>query len=163
MIKTKLRRKLVFRAPSPNECDTLWQLALRSKQHWGYDDDFINACRDELKVTPEKLAEPQNTYRIGIVEETIVGFYCLTDLQGKAGEVDALFLDPKFIGKGLGKYFWEDLIATGKQLGFSHFTIDSEPYAEQFYLKMGAIKVGETPSGSIEGRCIPQLEFQLSA
>jgi len=36
--------------------------------------------------------------------------------------------------------------------------IDADPNAEGFYLKMGAERVGESPSGSIPGRMLPLLQ-----
>ncbi|WP_245700178.1 hypothetical protein [Geodermatophilus siccatus] len=38
----------------PNEADALSRLALRSKGHWGYDEEFLAACRVELTLQPEQ-------------------------------------------------------------------------------------------------------------
>jgi hypothetical protein len=34
-------------------------------------------------------------------------------------------------------------------------SIDADPNAEAFYLAMGAVRIGQTPSGSIPGRVLP--------
>ncbi len=34
-----------IRAARPGEADALSALCLRSKAHWGYDDDFLERCR----------------------------------------------------------------------------------------------------------------------
>ena len=38
------------------ECDHLTDLAFRSKAYWGYSSEFMQACREELAVTPDKMA-----------------------------------------------------------------------------------------------------------
>jgi len=37
----------------------LSNLAFRSKAHWGYSDEFMAACRDELTYSSEKIHAPQ--------------------------------------------------------------------------------------------------------
>lgn len=153
--------KIHFRQPNPEDAEALWQLALRSKQHWGYDDDFMDACREELKVSSEKLVDPKFVFRAGFVENRLAGFFCLEQLATGEGEIDALFIDPDFIGYGFGRIFWQDLLSTAKQYQLSCLSIASDPYAEPFYLKMGAEKVGEISSGSILDRVLPLMRIAL--
>ncbi|TCT06419.1 hypothetical protein EDC22_1111 [Tepidamorphus gemmatus] len=40
-------------------------------------------------------------------------------------------------------------------------SVDSDPFAEGFYLAMGAQRVGEAPSGAIAGRMLPRLAKRL--
>ena len=40
----------MIRDASPGDCEALSALAFSSKAHWGYDDAFMAACRDELTV-----------------------------------------------------------------------------------------------------------------
>lgn len=152
---------LQFRQPQPEEADALWQLALRSKQYWGYDAGFMDACQEELKVSSEKLADSKYVFRAGFMDDKLAGFFCLEKLATKDAEIDALFVDPDFIGHGFGRAFWQDLVSTAKRHKFSCLSIASDPFAEPFYLKMGAEKVGEIASGSIPGRVLPLLSFQL--
>lgn len=48
-----------------------------------------------------------------------------------------------------------------RALGLSSLLIDADPNAEGFYLRMGAERVGEVPSGSISGRMLPLLRYGL--
>lgn len=43
---------MILRAARADEVDGLTALAFRSKAFWGYDDTFMAACRDELRVDP---------------------------------------------------------------------------------------------------------------
>ena len=67
-------RIIEFRQPAPGECDLLWQIALNAKRYWGYDEAFMQSCRDELKVTPEKLQSRKFYYNLGEYEGSVCGF-----------------------------------------------------------------------------------------
>jgi GNAT superfamily N-acetyltransferase len=132
---------------------------MRSKAHWGYDEDFMQRCREELQIlgaecdgTRVKLAETGNR---------LVGFYKISGTGG-AGRLDALFVDPHYIGHGAGKLLLSDARTTARGLGMSSLTLDSDPHAASFYDRMGAIRTGEAASGSIEGRVLPQYRFELA-
>lgn len=42
----------VLRPAGPDEAAAISALALRSKAHWGYDEAFLAACRDDLTIDP---------------------------------------------------------------------------------------------------------------
>ncbi|EBV1760669.1 N-acetyltransferase, partial [Salmonella enterica subsp. enterica serovar Newport] len=39
--------------------------------------------------------------------------------------------------------------------------VDADPNAEAFYIRQGAIRIGETPSESLPGRVLPLLLISL--
>ncbi|SCB67628.1 GCN5-related N-acetyltransferase [Bacillus mycoides] len=41
------------------------------------------------------------------------------------------------------------------------FTIDSDPNAKGFYVKMGAKLIGETPSTVFKNRLLPLLQYRV--
>ena len=45
-----------IRRALPTEAAVLSSLALRSKSHWGYDVDFLAACRDDLTLSADDIA-----------------------------------------------------------------------------------------------------------
>jgi len=47
---------ITLRPPRPDELAALTELCLRSKAVWGYDRDFIDACRGELTMTAVDLS-----------------------------------------------------------------------------------------------------------
>ena len=135
-------------------------LALRSKAHWGYDTAFMEACRDELTVTPEMIAaQPVFVHE---VQGRTLGFYALA-IDGTRADVAFLFVEPAAMGRGVGKALWRHLVGEAKRLGAVRITIESDPDAEGFYQAMGADIVGEASSGSIPGRTLPLLELALNA
>ncbi|MGH3503844.1 MAG: GNAT family N-acetyltransferase [Nocardioidaceae bacterium] len=143
-----------LRPADPDDADTLSGLALRSKGHWGYDQQFLEACREELTVSPARC-DGQNVY-VAEREGDLVGFF---ELGGKppAGTLDKLYVAPCAIGSGVGTV----LLASARRIalgaGFEWLTIDADPNAKGFYARSGARLVGSTESGSIAGRQLPQL------
>jgi GNAT superfamily N-acetyltransferase len=145
---------LVLRGALPAEVGALSELAMRSKAHWGYDADFLEACKDELTFTATDVP------RIVVAESAglLVGMYTV-DGRPPHGVLGNMWVDPAAIGSGVGRRLWEHAIASARSRGFEALMIDADPHAEGFYLKMGAERVGETPSGSIPGRVLPLLQF----
>jgi GNAT superfamily N-acetyltransferase len=150
---------IVLRAARPDEAKVLGEIALRAKGYWGYDEEFLEACRAELTFTTQDIQEG----RIVVAEAagTVVGFYSL-DGQPPEGELGNMWIEPDAIGTGLGRRLWAHAIDTAQAAGFKELSIEAEPNAEGFYLAMGAERIGETPSGSIPGRVLPLMTFKLT-
>jgi len=113
-----------LRPGRPEEAAALTGLALRSKAHWGYDEAFLAACRDELTVTPGDTAGG----RTAVAEEAgrVLGF---TTLSGEPpeGALAMMFVEPDAIGRGVGRLLFEHTMARARRLGFDALTIDADP------------------------------------
>lgn len=92
---------------------------------------------------------------------TIVGFFALNFLGSAHPELEALFIDPDFIGQGWGSYLLNAAISVAKTYQAKSIKLQSDPFAETFYLANGAVKIGEAESHSIPGRFLPLLEICL--
>jgi GNAT superfamily N-acetyltransferase len=151
---------VLIRSARPAEARVLSDLALRSKAYWGYDGEFIEACRNELTVSADKIASRRAT--VADKDGSIVGF---TTLEGDPpeGVLGMMFVDPHVIGEGVGRLLFEHSVAAGRELGFIQLTIDADPNAEPFYRAMGAVRIGSVPSGSIPGRVLPQMVVTLKS
>ncbi|HEU4538100.1 MAG TPA: GNAT family N-acetyltransferase, partial [Polyangiaceae bacterium] len=147
-----------IRPARPSEAATLSALALRSKAHWGYDEEFLERCRPELTLRPEEVLERRAA--VAELDGQIVGFVTL-DGRPPFGEIGALFVEPRAIGTGAGRALWLHAVDAARAAGFALLSVDSDPEAEGFYLRMGARRVGESPSGSIPGRVLPCLMYEL--
>ena len=145
---------VVIRPARATEADVLTDLALRSKAHWRYDADFLEACRDELTMAAHEVARRRTT--VADRDGHILGF---TTLEGElpTGVLGMMFVDPQAIGQGIGRLLFEHTTTAGRELGFTQLTIDADPNAEPFYRAMGAVRIGNVPSGSIAGRVLPQM------
>lgn len=144
---------IVVRAARPGDAALLSDLAFRSKAHWGYSGEFMEASRKALTVhgtctDPTFVAE---------IDGKAAGFYQLRD-----GEMEMLFVEPDLMGSGVGRTLWEHAVETARDLGWRQILILSDPYAEGFYLAMGAERVGEAPSDVFGAeRPLPRLRATL--
>jgi len=149
---------LIIRPPTIDELSGLSDLCFRSKTVWGYDNEFMEACRGELSFEPRDLevtsiAVAENHGRpIGVAQLRIV--YHEADLL-------KLFVEPSAIRSGTGKALFAWASDVARKLGATRLTIEADPGAAPFYRRMGAHDVGQVPSGSVPGRTLPKLAMNL--
>ncbi|MEQ8248341.1 MAG: GNAT family N-acetyltransferase [Alphaproteobacteria bacterium] len=148
----------MIRDAADSDAGPLSGLARRSKAHWGYDDEFMAACADELTVTPATMAE--HTVRVFDSGGSVQGFYALAT-GGAEASVELFFVDPPAMGRGIGAALWHDLIRHAAPTA-AHLRIESDPDAEGFYVRMGAVRTGTCASVSIPGRRLPLLHYDLA-
>jgi GNAT superfamily N-acetyltransferase len=148
-----------IRRARPEEAATLSALALRSKAHWGYDAEFLAACRGDLTLSAEDVASSTVYVCDGV--DAPVGFYRLLLQDDGVAELDALFVEPAAMGQGVGRSLWRHAVATATKLGCSEMLWQSDPQAEGFYLAMGAQRAGESESTVMPGRMLPFIRFRL--
>ena len=154
---------LLFREALVKEATVLGELAFRSKAYWGYSAEFMNACRGELSVSTRAIEDPLMPVIAAVEQQDIAGFYVLENLSASQVELGAMFVEPGRIGSGVGKALLEQAKQHARQLGAGKLVIQSDPHALGFYRAAGAIVVGEMESGSVPGRFLPLLEFQLDS
>lgn len=144
-----------IRAARESEAELLTELAMRSKAYWGYDESFMAQCRDELTVTGSELCAFGRICRVCVDRDRIVGFYVLEILDRARASLEMLFVEPGRIGQGYGKRLVSDAKVCAKSRGTAEILIEGDPYADRFYHRVGAEKIGRRPSGSIAGRWLP--------
>ena len=152
-----------IRDVEPSEAGQLTQLAHLAKAYWGYPPEFMDAVDDELTIKPEDLANERFLFRVGTCAGKICSFYALDKHSEPENsiELSALFVEPMMIGKGYGRLLFEDAVAESRAQKADSIMIHSDPYAEKFYIRMGATKVGNIPSRSVIDREIPLLRYEL--
>lgn len=150
-----------IRRARPQESEALTALAHASKRHWNYPTRWIEAWREQLTLSPAFIAE--EAVFAAVEQGRPAGCYALTacDEPG-AIELEHMWIDPGMIGRGLGRRLFEHAAAEARARGAMSMLIDSDPYAEDFYLHLGAVRIGTTPA-DIEGvrRELPRLRFDL--
>lgn len=144
----------LLRPARVEEAVKLSRLCLRSKAHWGYDAEFLRACAAELIVEPGPLV------RVAEVEGAPVGVAEIS-VAGDLAELEKLFVDPPWIGRGVGAPLFAWAATTARDLGARTLRVDADPGAVPFYRSRGAEVVGEAASGTIPGRMLPVLQLSL--
>jgi GNAT superfamily N-acetyltransferase len=153
--------KVTIRQAKPNEAKFLTELAMKSKAYWGYSLEFMQNCCDELTISEEKILDPLFHYFIAEFNNEILGFYAIEIINGFKVELEALFVYPEYIGKGIGKSLINHAKNLTKGLGAKTMLIQGEPNAVGFYQSIGAKKIGQKESGSIPGRFLPIFEISV--
>ena len=134
------------------------ELCLRSKAHWGYDEAFIDACREELTLTPLDLANGQ--VALARVDAEMVGVAHLR-IEDERAHLDKLFIDPSMIGRGIGNQMFDWVREQSALAGAQEIHVTSDPQAVGFYEKLGFNRIGQEPSGSIPGRVLPIMSLSV--
>ena len=151
-----------LRRARASEAILLSEIAIQSKAHWGYDADFMAACKDELTVSAESISNPEERWIVATDAPQVFGFYGLVPGQDNGVVVlEALFVRPDAIGSGVGRLLLEDAVTRAARNGYARMSIQGDPNAEGFYLAMGAVPAGRMESGSIPGRILPLFEITL--
>ncbi len=156
-----MTRDATIRRALPEEAARLSELAMRSKAVWGYDAEFMAACRDELTLTGDDVA----TLPTFVAEAggAVVGFYALERLSDDEVELGFLFVEPEAIGHGHGRALIEHAKGDARRLGYATLVIQGDPNAEGFYRAAGGRLVGTKESLSIPGRELPLFHVDLGS
>ena len=157
-----MSKSVITREAISGDAAFLTNLAIRSKAHWGYSTEFMEACVDELTVSSANIAKGDFHYVVAVIDEEVVGFYELEGLSGDEIELGALFVDPDHIGTGVGKALIERVKRHAVNLGASKLNIQGDPNAEKFYRSAGGEPTGNKESESIPGRFLPTFQISLS-
>jgi len=152
-----------IRAAIPEEATILSSLALRSKAYWGYSQEFLNACRQELSVSPEDIENEVYRHAVAEHDGKIFGFYTLKFLSGVKFELEALFVEPDHIGTGVGRALMNHAYHSARAQGGTVIIIQSDPFAARFYEAAGGVLIGKKESGSIPGRYLPLYEIIVTS
>jgi GNAT superfamily N-acetyltransferase len=150
--------EVALRPARPEEAPAISALAMRSKGHWGYDADFLDACRDDLTIHSSWC----DGIRLVVAERAgvLLGYSRISG-DPPVGELDGLFVDPSAMRQGLGTKLLRQAVGCARRLGMVRLSIDSDPYAEPFYRRAGAVRVGEAESTVFPGRVLPRLELAV--
>ena len=152
---------VTIRPARRDDAEALTMLAMSSKQSNGYDDAFMAACAEELRVTCALL----DAHEYWVAESgTPCGFVCLeVDPDGLGGTIGSLFIDPSWQRCGVGRRLWTTLEGSAREKGLRFLRLDADPEAEAFYRGLGFSTVSRAPSGSIPGRTLPHMRMEMPA
>ena len=146
----------MIRPAQLTELDAMNAMIIRAKAHWGYDAEFMASVKRELTIGKGDLSPDLVVW----ADPDLRGMAQLS-VAGETAQLEDLFVDPDAMGRGVGAALFRWAKEKAYAQGARVMKIDSDPFAEPFYLKMGAIRVGKVPSGSIAGRMLPLLDFAL--
>jgi len=149
---------LNIRRAVSSDSEVLTSIAARSEASWGFDATFMNEFEKIYKVSEEFITS--NSIFAAEEDGAVVGFYALVT-KGIEATLEFMYIEPSKIGKGLGRMLWNHMISHCQECDIEviQLVCGSEP--KKFYLKMGAVSVGEVDSLVIQGRKVSKLSFSI--
>lgn len=148
-----------LRSAQPQEAAALTDLALFAKASWGYDATFMAKCRSVMTISPEQIRRHPYYVAENRRHERL-GFYGF-DLADGLLSLDWLFVAPDHQHAGIGTHLFRHAATLARGLGFAYFQIISDPHAEAFYRRQGAVPCGAVPSDLTPDRHLPLLRYHL--
>jgi predicted N-acetyltransferase YhbS len=154
-------RMATIRPARNEEAAALTALCLRSKAHWGYGALFMQQATAALTISEAMI----DAGRILVAESqggSLLGVAAVEKVDG-AGRFDLalLFVEPTAIRSGIGQALFAAAVRIAAADGGKCLSILADPFAEAFYKKLGAVRIGEAPSDAIPGRLLPLLDYRI--
>lgn len=149
-----------FRRARPAEAAAITDLAMRSKAFWGYDDAFMAVLGPELTFTAQDLERPLVRVDVLEVDGATVGIIKVC-WRTELAYLSDLWIEPEAMGHGYGRLAFERAAEIGRAWGKGVMELEADPFAEPFYLHLGAVRVGMSPVAEVPGRSVPLMRYSL--
>jgi len=117
------------------------------------------SCRAELTVDSKQILNDQYEYLVAEDRDTIIGFYAIEAVSPDVFELEAMFVEPEYVGSGVGRALIEHAIRNVAAKGGETLLVQTDPNASEFYAAAGAVQIGTRESESIPGRILPLLKI----
>lgn len=153
-----VRLTITMRAATVDDAEVLSAIAHAAKASWGYSDGLMRLWADELEVSPSHITSCMVC--CAEEEDDVVGFYALAGSGASGLELDALFVRPSHIGRGVGEQLLRHAMTQARHQGATALRIVSDPHAEGFYRRYGAERIGMAASRPA-GRELPVMRLPL--
>jgi predicted ester cyclase/N-acetylglutamate synthase-like GNAT family acetyltransferase len=155
-----IRSDMVIHTRPANRSDAnrLTAIAGAAKAHWGYPEAWLQSWSEDLQLTAEYL-NAQRAY-IAELDGEIVGVAVLED-RTTHWQIEHVWVDPVKHGHGVGKRLVKQCLRTARRLDQRQVHVLSDPYAQEFYLRLGAQPIGSVPAPMPDApeRRLPLLAF----
>lgn len=122
-----MRSEALIRRAQPDEVEVLNTLIMLSKSHWGYDQSFLEAWRPHLILTCEAIE--RNYVYCAEARGTIAGLSHFAVVSDAEIYLDHLFIEPAFIGQGIGGLLWRHAVEQARAMGAKALVFEADPYA----------------------------------
>ena len=141
------------------EAAELTRLARQSKAAWGYPDAWLREWESELEISAEYIQ--RNAVFVAELEGSLVGVIGV-GVGPEGPEIGHLWISAGSQGQGLGRALVDRAREVAAQEQWTSLRIVSDPYAQPFYERLGAVPVGEieAPVAGTE-RTLPVLRLEV--
>ena len=149
--------ELVIRPPRKDEGERLREIAVAAKAHWGYDEEWVRGWASRGDFSPAALVS--RPFVVADLGGRAIGFATLIP-TGDVCVLDDLWIEPDWIGCGIGSRLFRAAVEQARQLGATRLEWEAEPNAVGFYRRMGGCYLRESAPTEL-GRTIPVMGLEL--
>lgn len=139
----------------------LTALIMRSKAHWGYDPTLLEAWRADHLLDAATIARDEVYCAEDALTGAVMGVSHFYPIDGNEVYLDRLFVEPTWMGRGVGAWLWRHAVARATALGARALVLGADVNARPFYERMGAIVVGWSDSPLAPGGRNPTMRYDL--
>jgi GNAT superfamily N-acetyltransferase len=130
-----LSSEIHIREGRESDFERLRAIAVEAKAHWGYDRALVEEWAQGGDFEPESLR--RRLLYVAEEDGRPVGWAALIP-RGEVGWLEDLWVDPAWIGRGIGRALFEHVATEARQRGARRLEWEAEPNAQGFYRHMGA-------------------------
>jgi GNAT superfamily N-acetyltransferase len=149
---------LRIRHAHPHEGERLREIAVASKGHWGYESELVQQWAAMGDFSLGGLREKE--VYVAEAEGRAVAWAALIP-RGELVWLDDLWVEPQWIGKGVGSLLFRHAVHRAAELGGRKMEWAAEPNSVGFYERLGGRYLRDSEPTSW-GRAIPVMGVDLS-
>jgi GNAT superfamily N-acetyltransferase len=149
-----------IRPARPADTATLTAIAHAAKRVWSYPEAVLAAWSPLLTITPTDLVVLD--VFVATNGQALLGFGAI-DAALPEPALEHLWVVPAAMRRGVGSALFAHAAAVARARGGCALCIEADPFAEPFYLRLGAVRVGALPAPILGApqRVLPLLRFAL--
>jgi GNAT superfamily N-acetyltransferase len=148
---------LSIRPAEPGDAHALREIFTAAKGSWGYDGALVQEAAADLDFSPEAMRSKE--VHVAEVAGEPVAYVSIVP-GPDAWRLDDLWVDPAWMGRGIGRELFMYASDRARRLGARRLEWESDPNAVGFYKKMGGEYVRDSPP-TIWGRVVPVMGIDL--
>ena len=152
------RSAIRVRPAHPQEGERLREIAIAAKSYWGYEPGSVEKWAATGDFSAQALAD--KPVYAAEVDGRPVAFAALIP-KGDICVLDDLWVEPQWIGQGLGARLFRFCAEEARRLGATRLEWEAEPNAVGFYDRMGARRLRDSKR-TMWGRVIPVMGTNLA-
>ena len=123
------------------EFERLREIAVAAKAHWGYELAQVREWAATGAFDPDSLSA--RLVYVAERESEPIGWAALVP-RGTVGWLEDLWVEPAWIGRGVGRMLFEHVAESARRLGARRLEWEVEPNARGFYERVGGAYVRDS-------------------
>jgi GNAT superfamily N-acetyltransferase len=146
-----------IRSARPDEGERLREIAIAAKAYWGHDEDWVRSWAGRGDFSAEALMSKPTL--VADFAGRAIAFAMLIP-KGEVAWLDDLWVEPDYIGRGVGTRLFETAADRARELGAKRMEWEAEPNAVGFYERRGGRYVRDSEETEL-GRVLPVMGLEL--